>query len=439
MNKLFRKFIAGVSAFALLVGSAVPVYAQTSTIACVGTSIQFVFFNGVNTTDAAAKSAHETLRLLYGQTAPTTGEHIGYEYFYNYSNGFEDFVETFDQRLREQEGILQGRFELFFQVINGQGSWWEQIVATIVSTALVLDGIKQWLQAEIPAKLTVLFANPPTSVNYAEHRLRIDNYALEGKKMVFFAHSQGNLFVNAAADYARSKTSTNAVQVVHVAPASPTLRGGHVLADLDLVINGLRLVGSVASITNFIPGYLLRPAGLSGKKDPLGHGLLEIYVNPQLAISVSVRSLVLQALANVTAPPVQATSGFFTATLSWDGSGDVDLHAFEPGGSHVYYASTVGQVGYLDHDNVTAFGPEHYFASCDTAKLQTGVYEIRIANYNAADGRTATVQIASSRQGVLGTKTQVLGARTGSTPVYSMFFVVVTKDPTTGLYFARLQ
>lgn len=439
MNKLLRKLVAACTALSLLLGGIAQVQAQTTPNPCVPAGIVFGFFNGVQTTSAQADSALQTLQALYGSTSAQTSETIRYEKFYNYSNGLEDFVETFEQRLREQEGILEGRFELFFQVINGEGSWWEQIVGTVASTALILDGIRDWLAAAVPAQLSALFANPPTAVNYAEHRLRIDNYALEGKKMVFFAHSQGNLFVNAATDYARSKTSVNAVQTVHVAPASPTLRGGHSLADLDLVINGLRPFGIVASITESIPGYLLRPAGLNGKKDPLGHGLLEIYVNPQLGISGSVRSLVMQALGSVTAPPTQASSGFFTVTLTWNGSGDVDLHTYEPGGSHVYYASRLGQVGYLDFDNVTALGPEHYFARCDASTLQTGTYRIAVANYSGADGRTATVQIASSKDGVLGTKQVTLGGSTGSTPGYFLFNVQVSKNPTTGVLTAALQ
>ena len=437
MNKLFRKFIASVAAFALVITTTTSVHAGTS--ACAPSGIAFGFFNGVQTTDAQASAALLWLKRLYGTTLPRTGETIRYEKFYNYTNGFEDFVETFDQRLREQNAILEGRFELFLEVMSGTGSWWDAIVNAVTGTASILDGIKQDLQAQIARNLTGLLANPPTSVNYAEHRLRIDNFVVEGKKMVFFAHSQGNLFVNPAATYARSRSSAEAVKVVHVAPASPTLSGPHVLADKDLVINGLRLVGSVPSITDIIPGYLLRPAGLGGGTDILGHGLLEIYVNPALNVSSSVRNLVTAALDGVTAPPQQASTGFFTATLTWDGSGDVDLHAFEPGGSHVYYGAKTGQVGFLDVDNTTANGPEHYYASCDSDKLQVGNYQIKVANYARAAGRTATVQISSSKDGVLDTRSVVLGAPTGNNPVFQLFNVRVNKNTTTGEYSVSLQ
>jgi len=56
------------------------------------------------------------------------------------------------------------------------------------------------------------------------------------------------------------------------------------LADKDLVINALAIVGSKPSITHIIRGYLLRPAGINGETDFLGHGLLEIYLNYHLSL-----------------------------------------------------------------------------------------------------------------------------------------------------------
>ena len=83
----------------------------------------------------------------------------------------------------------------------------------------------------------------------ARHRDQIDLWASQQKKMLFFAHSQGNLFVNRAYAHAASKTEGVGVKIVHVAPASPTLSGAHTLADKDMVINGLRLIGSVVQNT----------------------------------------------------------------------------------------------------------------------------------------------------------------------------------------------
>jgi hypothetical protein len=113
------------------------------------------------------------------------------------------------------------------------------------------------------------------------------------------------LFANVAYDYAMTKTTSDSVKVVHVAPASPTVRGNYVLADLDLVINGLRLIGTVPAVTDHIPGYLLRPPGSNHETDFMGHGLLEIYLNesmPDLGYGIPathIRNYVNQAISDL--------------------------------------------------------------------------------------------------------------------------------------------
>jgi hypothetical protein len=438
VNNCIHKTISTVIAFAFLLGQ-FSVNAQTAPIsACIQTGVLFGFFNGVQTTRGQADEALKKLNNIHGETNQQ-GEKIKYEVFYNYSAGFEDFVETFDQRLKEQGGVLQGRFELFFSSLNGGGgTWWNQLTGAVTAFQNLLSGIGDASRAAAISSLASLAATPPTYDNYAEHRLRIDNNALEGKKMLFVAHSQGNLFVNVAYQYAATKLPVNAVKVVHIAPASPTTNGAHVLADLDLVINGLRLVGSVPPITDNIASFLSRSASpLNGQKDALGHGLLEIYINPLLPIASSVKSKVNSALNSLVAPPVQAASGFFTSTLTWDGAGDIDLHVFEPRGAQVFYANKQGAAGYLDVDNVSANGPEHYYASCDTTKLQEGTYTISVANYSASSGKVATVQIATA-QGVLGTKSVTLGEATGNTPTAQMFKVKMKKNTQTGKFEASL-
>lgn len=398
---------------------------------CTANGVAFAFFNGVQNTQAQAQATLNELADIHGEVS-ANGDTITYEVLYNYTEGLDDFVEVFDQRLREQEGLLQDRFELFFTTLTGDGPWWERIIDAVPAAQSVLDAAFQAAQAGALQSLTSLYSNPPTAVNYAEHRLRIDNFALEGRKMLFVAHSQGNLFVNPAYDYALTLVGPESVKVVHIAPASPRTSGPHTLADLDLVINGLRAVGSVPPVTDTIPGFLLRSPGRNGNRDPLGHGMSEIYINQTLDISQSVRAHIADAIVTLVSPAATGSPGFFTATLTWDGFGDVDLHTFEPDGTQVYYQRRTGNSGYLDVDNVVSSGPEHYYATCDSELLQLGTYRVSVANYSRAEGRVATVQIASASEGALGTRSVTLGPPTGSTPAYEMFTVSVTQDPETG-------
>jgi len=436
VNKIIKN-ILGLIVIASLLN--VEIYAQENqTNLCMEQGVIFGFFNGVQTTKRQARIARGFLKSTFGDHTEDN-EKIKYVLFYNYTNGFEDFVETFEQRLKEQNTILENKFELFFEVRNQNSPWWKKIIEIVPAAADVLGAMVDDMQASAVKTLTGWVADPPTIANYAEQQSRIESFILEGKKLLFFAHSQGNLFATSAYDFATTKVSHDSVKVVHVAPASPTLRGSYTLANLDLVINGLRLAGSVPDITDTMPGYLLRPAGLNGKTDPLGHGLLEIYLNSSFSMINRIREHVETALNTLVSPEIHASQGFFTVTLTWDGRGDVDLHTNEPNGMHVWYSSKSGTTGYLDVDNTVANGPEHYFASCDETKLLLGNYKISIANYARAKGRTATVQLASWKEGVLSTKSVTLGEATGDDPVYSIFNVNVNKDSNTGQYSVKLE
>ena len=435
MSKTTRTFV-NVILSALIIASA-PFHAMAqsneSGNLCRDSGIVFAFFNGVQTTIGEASRALNEFRRIHGNER-ADGENIRYEVMYNYSDGFDDFVETFEQRVLEQEQILNGRYELALEVINGGGKWWQKLAELSTTLPDIRDDFIDWYQAKIVQSLTGLAGNPPTIVNYSEHQSRLDTWIVEGKQILMVAHSQGNLFANSAYSYAIGKTDSDALKLVHVAPASPTTNGPHRLADKDLVINALRASGGVPGITDTIPGYLNRPAGLNNQTDILGHGLLEIYLNPALSLGRAVVQDIEAELASLEAPETEAEgeSGFFTATLTWDGDGDVDLHVYEPSGSHVFYQEMTGTSGYLDVDNTVANGPEHYFATCEAEELQKGTYQVGVANYDLADGRKASLQIASFRDGVLGTRSVTLGAPTGDSPSHMMFDVDVIEDPESG-------
>jgi len=261
------------------------------------------FFNGVQTTEQKAKNAtYDHLEILYGPTTPA-GEPITYELFYNDTQGFADFVETFEQRLQEQNGLLAGRFELFFSATKGEGGWWNALTSVIPSlTELLGSFFDAYTTATI--KLLISGAGDPNMAEVSDrHKQQIDHWASLNQKLLFLAHSQGNLFVNQAYTHAVSKTGNEYVRVVHVAPASPSLPGRHALADKDIVINGLRLTGTVAPNTDVIPPYAYRPAGLNGESDLIGHGLLEIYLNPALSTAGRIRNDVMTALRELDAAP----------------------------------------------------------------------------------------------------------------------------------------
>jgi len=264
-------------------------------------------------------------------------------------------------------------------------------------------------------------AEVTAAVDYYRHRSQIDHHALMGRKFLFVAHSQGNLFMNRAYDYAISKPSIQPeqVRVVHIAPAS------HRLAYPDAkayMASEDKVIDKFLDFMQDMEGSALRrgdvtiaqiPSASSRKNmnlgpgrghDPRGHNMHNIYLNPYIPITTSditvpgsyllymtdlLQGAVHQELLNLSSAPkipATATQGFFTAMLTWDGPGDVDLHVHEPGGRHVFYSNKRG--------NTDREGPEHYFASCDSDNLQLGDYKIGVVNYSRAEGRKATLRIS---------------------------------------------
>ena len=135
VNKVVAKCLSLLVMLALVSSASAQVPTAS---ACKPTEALFGFFNGVQTTEEQADKALKELRRIHGETN-AAGEKISYEVFYNYSNGFEDFVETFDQRLKEQDGLLQGRFELFFGAVHGGGDWWSDLTGAVAALEIGHD------------------------------------------------------------------------------------------------------------------------------------------------------------------------------------------------------------------------------------------------------------------------------------------------------------
>jgi hypothetical protein len=259
------------------------------------------FFNGVSNTERDARRSSERLETEYGQQYKDTP--LKYELFYNDTacrEGFtgkvsclEDVAEVFAQRANELDGVFADRWEIFWDVLAGRHQQSQSITGRLLS--LLGDGgnaIVQWLDslfnavfnrlAAILLDFLTLFTNAPTTINQAEHLSKLQSYDDDGYKFLLVAHSQGNLFVNRAYDGLRASRSGVRAQVLHVAPASPTLRGEYTLADIDIVINGLRVTG-----INSVPN-----ANVSlpfSSEDASGHGFEPTYLDKTRAGYANIR------------------------------------------------------------------------------------------------------------------------------------------------------
>lgn len=107
-----------------------------------------------------------------------------------------------------------------------------------------------------------------------------------------------------------------------------------------------------------------------------------------------------------------ASPAAMTVTLSWgQGKSDVDLYVKEPNksdgsktGDTVYFSHRTGTSStnpYLDFDNTSGYGPEHYYALSGMKTLYTdssqadnlyGTYKVRVQYYADHDSDTETTQ-----------------------------------------------
>ncbi len=270
----------------------------------------------------------------------------------------------------------------------------------------------------------------------------------EGRKIIIVSHSQGNLYANAAYDAltlgsagGNASWASSIGNVAVATPASIVAAGGpYVTAVEDLVIDAIH-IGAVAAARK---GIVITPPlppnasnlgdGTSG--DSMGHNFIKHYLAGN-----TTRPRILNHIVNLVqslqSPVQQYQSGEITVTMLWANATDMDLHIYEPT-SHVYYANMQGVAGYIDVDNTTGYGPEHYFASCNT--LVSGMYRVA-ANYYSGTARPETVVFRIKAGTITKTFTQTFGLPFGASgdnrplPVANIF---VTFNPNGGFdYFIQ--
>jgi hypothetical protein len=231
----------------LILISLAPTYAFAQT--CLTTGYTVGFFNGVWNTVQQANEGKKALQNLIGDIYKS--EPVVYESFYNTTGSvagataLQDLAEVFIQRANEVDnsGELGRRFEFFWESLAGDKSDSDKIIDAFPAAASIFSELATVVATKIGAGWSLILSNPPTQSDYARHNARLQTLVSQGQKLLLVAHSQGNLFVNQAYDFSRLAMTTDSVKTVHIAPASPTLRGDYVLADIDLVINGLNSFG----------------------------------------------------------------------------------------------------------------------------------------------------------------------------------------------------
>jgi hypothetical protein len=235
---------------------------------------------------------------------------------------------------------------------------------------------------------------------------KIENELLEKKKVIVFAHSQGNLFSQQIYTQLKSEYKNGAIKWVNIGtPAASAITGSYITNFQDKIINNARTFG----ILNILPANV--NLNDKYKNDPLqatGHSWRDVYMNSMHTTQYQmIQNAYKNSLDTLTVANTSGRTGAFTVALNWDGTGDIDLHIIEPTGNEVYFSNPNGNVGFLDTDNTRANGPEHYSASCDARKVTEGTYQVFAKNYARGIGRTATLFSKSSLANMTGADKQI--------------------------------
>jgi len=285
------------------------------------------------------------------------------------------------------QGKLEDLLEATRQAINSDYHlFWRILAGLIPMPQAILDAVKAQGPLITPCVVP--------AADLANHIAMYKREILEGNIVTVVVHSQGNFFVNEAFAQLTPDEHTS-LGVVGVADPDFFVAGGgpYTTSGNDLVILAITAVESAAG-SAFLPPPP-NTIALPSLTDLSGHFFTASYMKDDSASRAKIIQDTLNTFNRLTPRSNPAKQGAIVATLTCGAEPDVDLHAFQPRGSHVYYASKQGASGSLDVDDVTGFGPEHYTVPCGT--LQTGTYTIGVNYFNGTGPELAHVQVSAGQ------------------------------------------
>jgi hypothetical protein len=367
-------------------------------MACVPNKTMIYFGNGMNTDFQDAKlnlcGFQSKMAGIFPEATP-----ISWGISYNQKEDW--FTQLLEVARQENSDNFSSFFE-WMGDLNAAPQWF-----------------RDWMISAAKTFSTYEYVNDEDLQKHVQ-RYRAD--ILEGNRIILVAHSQGNFYANSAG----LSLSSNSFRIVSVGTPANSVWGGGEYTTLtnDLVVNAVRTVVDASTL----PGTTIN----SHSYEWLNHLWENSYLNGDVS-GPRIISQIQTAFAQTPFPIAEGQPGIITVTLEWGSEPDVDLHVFEPNGTHVYYDNMNGMSGYLDVDDITSYGPEHYFVGCQT--LETGVYTIGVNYFSGSAPEVAHVQVKAGS--VVRTYEITLSTSLGSlgddSPI-ELATVTVSRNNTTGKY-----
>ncbi len=329
-----------------------------------------VFYgNGIKSTKKNAADALEVVKKrLQATMAPADFTGLEFSIAYNETRGLPlDLLESAIQLLTGNTS----RFWRFFMGLEVMPDWFAD---KFIGLAAALDR-------------SALATTDSLKNHVAAYKTRI----AEGKKMVLVAHSQGNLFGNQAYTMlnSRERQSFGMVSAANVDSSVLGADSPYTTLKSDKVILAL-----IAAQLN-LPSSPMVPNTENitvSAEDPLSHRFIESYMMAGSNSESQITGDIAAVLNSIATPSRIVTPGVITVSLTWGSEPDMDLHVHEPGSTHVFWNNLQGDSGYLDRDDRSGYGPEHYTVpGCET--LATGTYRVGLDYFKGEGPETATLQI----------------------------------------------
>lgn len=209
------------------------------------------------------------------------------------------------------------------------------------------------------------------------------------KKVILLPHSQGGYYANDARDNINRIYSGDADNIGIVAVGVPTTKisgnGLYTNMQNDVVVNTAR---------TFNPSVLKANYLYSSPNDSLGHGFDETYMNigyGNISPRARVIDHIVETASRLSGNPVVIRNDTIKISLDWSSPVDMDLHIYEPGGTHLSYKKLRGNAGRIDRDSLKGGAPEVYSVDCNN--MLTGTYDIGVRFYSGSPGDKVEVDV----------------------------------------------
>jgi hypothetical protein len=259
------------------------------------------YINGLATDPIGAQDGLDALSAVYA--AQYNNQPVSYTLFYTPTDGMtQDVVNAFAQRVASSPGLTD-RWELIWDTLDGGGGAISDLaIAENPSLNSLVSDLKTTFLNDVASNVTNLDANKEFQPAVDQFASALTSYYTQQKKTLVVAHSQGNVYLNAAYDAVKPQLKTDSLRTVEVATPTATVRdpqGRYVTSTTDLVIQTVALtLGNVEPANT--DGPIL--AALSSDTG-YGHKFVDIYMNPTYTLFPAIKALAdsnLQALQSPT-------------------------------------------------------------------------------------------------------------------------------------------